>query len=311
MVRSTSHKINICKIAILAIALTFGIFALPVHAATVTSACATSPCSANSNFQVNINEFLSVSLGLPNSWASGSINQLLVNQVDLNVASNNSTGFIAYMTTETASTALTNLSPTSSDTIPTLTANRTASNFDNNRWGFSLDATNYQAVIGAGSTPSTILTNTGVGSATQPIYFGAKSDGTIDSGTYANTVVISVVTGVDTDPDEPVEPTNPVNPTDPANNGSNPYTDASGRTIATTTTTTGTTSSDRTTTRTDISQTYVAPAGVTTTNVAEGTPLATGLAVTAAVAATAGIIFFIVAKRRKDDEEEDIDDYYE
>ena len=322
MVRFISQKTKILS-SIVGLILGLGLIPAQVFADTVKTECATGPsCDADTTFQVNVHEFLLVTLSLPDNWASGNINTLLRNPVSLSVSSNNGVGFIAYMTTKTTDTNLNNISTGSSDYIETLPAPTTASAFTTNRWGYSLnditgenptgsDSANYSALVGSNQTPDMILSRgyNDFTTKTANITFGAKADDTIDAGTYSNTVVFSVVSGVNTEPTDPTTPVNPANPSDPGSAGANPtYNQSQDRTVATTTNNSGTTTTT-TITSGDTRTTYSSPAGVTTSNIGGGSPLATGLAVTAAVAATTGLFFFIVAKRRKEDEDEEDEDY--
>ena len=275
----------------------------------------------NVDFQVNLQESLAVTLTTPDTGATGNlsydstsgkwVSELLRNRITLHIMTNNPSGFTASMTSDsTTSAALTNsLSALSNDTIPTLSANWTRSNTTNTKfWGWSGDDDNetgtYHQVALKNATPNTLAT--GTSEVTKNIWFGSKADSTIASGTYEGTVIISVVTGVISDPGNPITPTNPVVPgtipdsTPTYNNGVTAYT---------TTTTDSTNHTTTNTTKINPGNTtqysYADPAGVTTTVVNEGTPLATGLAVTSAIAATTGIFFLIAAKRRKDDEEDE------
>ena len=229
--------------------------------------------------------------------------------------------------------------------LPTMSASQTRGAFSANQWGYSLDTTdtvsnktynnNIYNETSAGnndsnyyplptsSAPATVLT--GTTSASRTIFFGAKADVTMPAGTYAGTVVIGVVTDVQNNNNDSSNPVDPVTPSDnpgtdndPA--GTNPaYSEThgsagtSGWTTYTTRSSSGSGSSATNTTTTQVSDgdtrnTYANAAGViedTTANINSGTPLATGLAVTSAVAATSGSIFFLLAKRKKDDDEEE------
>ena len=316
MVRHNTLKFNInivCSIVILALFLTPMLF-FSVARATEEDVV----------FQVNVQESLAVSVTTPDVMASGSltynqsagkwVSDLLINTITLNIATNNSAGFTASMTSDsTTSAALSNrASSFSSDTIPTLSADWTRSNTTNTKfWGWSTDDVTYKQVALKNATPNTLLT--GTGSATQNVYFGAKADSTIASGTYEGTVVISVVTGVITTPEDDINdnPITPVNPVDPGNLQPNTptYNSTTNTTAYTSSTSDSTNHTTTNTTKVNSGNTvnfsYADPAGVTTTVVNEGTPLATGLAVTSAIAATTGLFFLIAAKRRKDDEEEE------
>lgn len=303
-------------------------------AAAVLSSILITPASLvfadDTTVSVKAEEMLTVQVTTQDDNATGDPGDFLRDMVTLTVATNNDTGFTATMTASSSTTALTNQTD-SSFTIPTLSAN-SARSAVSDAWGFSLDDTavgndssTYQPVVALGSsTPSHIMNVASNSTYTsKDIYFGTRTTAAKASGTYSNTVVFNVVSGINTsDPTDPgVTPTDPVTPGDdptptdntptyvPGNAGGS----ATGATVYTRTSTSGdgTTTPRTTTTGTTVTRgntttsTYVSPAGVTNTAVNEGTPLATGLAVTAGVAATAGIIFFIVAKRRRDDDEEE------
>ena len=321
MVRHHTPKSNSFKFLTTAI--------ISVLVATVFS-CVVNAAESNVNFQVNLQESLAVSITVPDEWESGSlaydpasdkwVSDLLRNVVNLTVTCNNPAGFTASMTSNsTTSAALTNTKASlSNDTIPTLSSNWTRSDTTNTKfWGWSVDTAEanvnpsgtYHQIALKNATPNTLIPRTSsTGTVSKDIYFGAKADSTIASGTYEGTVIISVVTGVITDP------TNPVIPEDPVDPGVLPpntpvYDDTSNTTAYTSTSTDSTNHSSTSTTKINsgntVNYSYADPAGVTNTVVNEGTPLATGLAVTSAIAATTGIFFLIAAKRRKDDEEEE------
>ncbi len=322
MVRENHKVIHILSSIILVATLLLSSFAIPK--ATVSA--------VDQTVSVKAEEMLTVKVTTPSTWASGNFgcnasgscsnsSLFLRNTVSLDVTTNNTIGFTATMTATTTNTALTNQS-NSSYTIPTLTANTARSSFPDNYWGYSLnDSSNsgtYRPVAALGATsPSYIANNEYSGSTThKDVYFGAKANLNKAAGTYANSVVFNVVSGVNASdgntntsgvtPSNPVTPSTDTNTTDTtptysSTHSSTVYTRTSSSTTGTVVTPGNTTSS-----------TYSSPAGVSSTTLAkinEGTPLATGLAVTAGVAATAGIIFFIVAKRRKDDDKEE--DYYD
>ncbi len=288
---------------------------LPVICAT--SAFATT-ATGNTNFRVNVGDALSVSITTPDNWATGDADQFLRNRIIVSANTNNPSGLSAFMTTKTANTSLVNTG-NNNYTIPTLSTTRSVANFPANYWGYSLedevsepdDTAEYSPLVAAGESPILLLQTSAEGIGSQDVFFGAKADSTKAAGTYANTVVISVVTGVieddPQDPDyNPSTPDNPATPTTPDTPTYNPTTN-------TTTYTTVTTNNDDTTTTTtevsngDTRSQYADPQGVkkTTTNINEGSTLATGLAITAAVTGATGFIFFIVGKRRKDEDEEE------
>lgn len=180
---------------------------------------------------------------------------------------------------------------------------------------------NYYPIINTSSSPIIVMdgATTPKASGTQEVYFGAKGDASLPAGTYAGVVVFNVVTGVINNSTNPVTPTNPATPSTDTNTGDqyatytgNTGTGASrgvGNSGYTGTTVYTTTSGDTTTTQIsggDVTHTY--PLGVTentTTNIARGTTIATGLAALASVAATSGVFFFILAIPNKDDDDDD------
>ncbi|MBR2709594.1 hypothetical protein IKE72_00765 [Candidatus Saccharibacteria bacterium] len=336
---NTKNKLNILLAGIVSV--TSGVVAY-FHALPDVSAVACSnensanPCDIN--FQVNVVESLSVMVTTPQEWASGNIDTFLRNKVNLSVSTSNSSGYTASMYSKTS----TNLSDGNSHTIATLGSSSTREAFPANKWGYSLGAGSDSSVITAKETdagntaatyaamttsttsPSMIRTTANaVSNESTDIYFGAKADVTQASGTYANDVVISVVTGTVNPSTNPVTPTNPAvygDDTTPNNNTAT-YVGSKNVSVASSSSTgTGAgysgTAADDTSGDTNIKSTeviegnYTAPLGVTTTTtatnvVSNNNALATGLAVTAAVAATSGILFFIAGKRDDDDEEEE------
>lgn len=291
-----------------------GVFASLSLAATPIAASAVTN-TKTAEFRVNVTEILTVSLTLPDEWASGSTGDLLRNGVKLNVASNNGNGFNATMSTKTASTSLANKN--SAATIPTLTADTTRANFPTNSWGYSVndtaagdDTSTYKALVGAGNTPISLIASDTAASAEQNIYFAAKADASKDSGTYTNTVVFNVVSGV-IDEDNPIVPNTPATQEDTTPENNPAYDSVANRTVYSSTT--HNTADNTTTNTTEVSRgdtrsSYTRPQGVKSSseaNIGEGTPLATGLAVTAGIAAALGVVFFVVAKRKERDNEEE------
>lgn len=285
-----------------------------VNAATCTEPNASCE-AADTNFQINVGEFIAISLDSPENWATGEINTLLRNKVVLNVETNYPGGFQAYM----ASKDDTNLVNQTKELsyIETLSAATTAGAFPTNRWGYSLDDTDagtdeasYRAM--RTSAISLISKAQSENTTSRDVYFGAKAGMNQDSGTYANTVVFTVVSGVVDDIETPDD--DPVVPRDTeTTNPSVAYDSSNDRTVYTSTSTqagtgTGSVSGSKNTTTTHISKgdttsSYAPPHGVSTSSVGEGTPLATGLAITAGIAAMTGIGFFIAAKRGDNDDE--------
>ena len=278
----------------------------------------------NTDFNVNVREVLSVSITTPTTWASGDIDTFLRNPISLDIVTNNANGFTASMTTKTNDTSLINTSK-NSVTLPTLSASTTRANFPANYWGYSLDdtpagntASNYAALVGAGSTPITILASNSAATGHKDFYFGAKANVTKASGTYSGTVVISVVSGVIDNNTNPVIPTNPDTPNPTPNTAT--YNPTHGTTTYTYTNTNS--GSNTTTTTTEVSsgdsrsvyEGYTPPQGVTystTSRVSNLSTLTTGLAIASSVAATSGAFFLFAARREEDDDDGDNDEVHE
>lgn len=293
-----------------------GVLAVFSVAVSLPSVLAT---ETNTTFQVNVVDSLSVEITTPTSGATGNMNEFLRNKVSLNVTTNNANGFTASMTTKTASTSLVN-TVQNTYTLPTLGSNDVLrSSFPANYWGYSFDDTeagdqssHYSALVGAGSTPITVLSSNTAASTSKDFYFGAKGNASLVSGTYTGVVVISVVTDV-IDNTNPVTPTDPVKPTDDTPNDQiATYQGAPrDRTIYTTTSTDATAGTETTTTEItsgDNTASYTPPQGVTenvVSRISSGSDLATGLGITASVAAASGAFFFIIAGRDEGDEEEE------
>ncbi len=302
-------------------------FGVLVSLATLPLFCTVSASAEtitrNTNFQVNVADALLVRITAPDDWATGDTGQFLRNHINVYASTNCVAGLTATMTTKTTNTSLVNTRK-NTFTIPTLASSLTVAEFPANRWGYSLEDTVAEVAQGAyygplvasnAQTPIEVLALDGAGSGDQDVFFGAKADNTIASGTYANTVVFNFVTGViQNDPNEPnYNPVTPVDPATPTTPDTPVYNPTSNRTTYTTVThddQNDTTSTTTEVTNGDTRSQYANPQGVrhqstTTTEVNDGNALATGLAVASAVTGATGFIFFIVGKRRKDEDEEE------
>lgn len=283
--------------------------------------------SEDVTFNVGINEYLSMSVSEPTTWASAAVDTFMCNDIGLSAITNNASGLVVGMTSSTTTTALTNSAASSNNTIPTLTSSSSysTSTFPSNYWGYysSSDGTcntsTYYGVPASNGTPGRVLYGTAAGTYTGNVHFGAKASATKASGTYTGTVIFSAISGqntINSNPSSSVTPASPEQTATTTTSGGAP----SGTATAYTYTTSG---SGKSTTTTQVSDGdnrssysgysgYTKPQGVTESNtsttaseVASGTPLAAGLAVAATAAAASGIFFFILAKRKKDDDEED------
>lgn len=364
VVKEISHnKKSLASFALAAAALAGAVTVNLSHVSTDnTSAEECSNATCNTTFEVDVEDALTVSLTTPETGATGNVGSFLRNTVDLDVTSNASNGFTAsmYSSTDNAGTDKTSLTHSSlgaSDSydILTLASSTTRGDFPTDRWGYSLESasmdgknygetdagnnsSNYYPLTADSTDPIKLLSAAaGTKTGSQSIYFGAKASASKPSGTYNNTVVISVVTGnVDapqTDPPvNPITPSNPATPSiDTPNDNTATYTGSTGTgatrgvgisgttgtTVYTTSTTSGTGTAATTTTTTEVTggdntSTYVAPQGVKNTEIMtlgtasqSNSTLPISLAATAVGAATAGTIFFILAKKHDDDDEEE------
>lgn len=284
---------------------------------------------SNTTFQVNVKESLSVAITAPSDWANGDANEFLRNDINVSVTTNNANGFRASMFSQNTTNLVNMISST--ETIPTLgsgtsyTCTSTACTaFPANYWGYSLnDGSNtgtYYPMVSTSAAPITLINaSAGTTTGSQDVYFGAKADMTKSAGTYVNTVIISVVTGV-IDNNNPATPTNPANPNNNSNTATYNPSPVGGSTNGTTTYTyrrTNSAAGTRTTT-TQVSDGdnvsaysgYTPPQGVresitTTESINDDASVAAGLATAATIAAGTGLFFFVLAKRREDDEEDE------
>ena len=292
--------------------------------------CTSSPC--NTTFQVNVKESLSVTITNDHtSESTGNVGDFLRNKIDVEVATNNANGFVAFMHSQ-STTNLTNAID-SSAVIPTLASANTRSAFTNNRWGYNLTKTTSGSPAASADTPdgnpsstyspmttsniALIQGTAGTTSGSQSVYFGTQADIDKASGTYLGTVVINVITGTSDMPSSG-DPTDPATPQDDTPNDSQATyiadagSSGKGRTVYTTTSTNSTTGATTTTTQVSdgkATSSYADPAGETLrtdSNIAStGSTVAAGLAVAATVAAASGGFFFILAKRKEDEEEDE------
>ena len=118
----------------------------------------------------------------------------------LSISTNNETGYSLYLSTADDDNALHSINPDTKQTITALTQeNATATNFANNTWGYNLskdaatDSTTYQSVPTTQPSDPQIITEAPT-TDTYNLTFAAKVDSSLPSGTYTNTVTVSVVT---------------------------------------------------------------------------------------------------------------------
>ncbi len=125
--------------------------------------------------------------------------ELRMDDITLNVISNNRTGFVATMTMtknadETGATSL-NHAVVSGVSIPALDASSAANDFPANHWGASLDSgATFSAVPARDETGLTVLSTSGVLETNNAnITIGTKLGGDTTSGRYENSILVTVV----------------------------------------------------------------------------------------------------------------------
>ncbi len=151
---------------------------------------------------------LSASVDKSDITVSGStvlrFNKTSFNSFNLIVKTNNRTGYTAAISTETDDTSLKNLDSTSGAKIQSITENLALDNFTVNTWGYKMGSENKFKPIPSASSPVNIIqttNSTGYNALTNGIGYneinvinlGVKLDDTLESGNYANKMVISVV----------------------------------------------------------------------------------------------------------------------
>ena len=115
----------------------------------------------------------------------------------LAVSTNNETGYSLYFSTTDTDNSLHGQNPATTETIAAVSGSTTEENFENNTWGYNLslasagDATTYEAV--PTSRETALLTTEAPSNDNYNLTFGAKVSTAMPSGTYTNTVAVSVV----------------------------------------------------------------------------------------------------------------------
>ena len=116
--------------------------------------------------------------------------------LNLIVNTNNKTGYTATLNSEANETALVNAGSISGTKINSIDTNKILTNFSQNTWGYKVgSATNYSP-IPALSAPSQILKTTGKtnGNETNNLKLGMKLGETLESGSYKNKLIFSILT---------------------------------------------------------------------------------------------------------------------
>ena len=147
----------------------------------------------------------------PDTDDSGNTIGLDTTKVDVSVETNAIGGAELYLSTSNNTNALYKDGNVNNSSLPSINASlsttsnpTTLDNLATNTWGYSLDNTNYSGVptidspnhIASIDGVNTGTTSSGIISATIPIYYAAKVDTSIPSGSYANSVTyLAVVDG--------------------------------------------------------------------------------------------------------------------
>ena len=116
--------------------------------------------------------------------------------LNLIVNTNNKTGYTATLNSETNETALVNAGSTSGAKINSISNDLSLSNLPNNTWGYKFGPSTNYAPIPALSTPAQILQTTGKtnGNETNNLKLGMKLGETLESGSYKNKLIFSILT---------------------------------------------------------------------------------------------------------------------
>ena len=112
------------------------------------------------------------------------------------VNTNNKTGYTATLNTETNETALVNADSVSGAKIDSIDVGKSLTNFSQNTWGYKIGSATDYLPIPALSTPSQILKTTGKtnGDEANNLKLGMKLDETLESGSYNNKLIFSILT---------------------------------------------------------------------------------------------------------------------
>ena len=115
--------------------------------------------------------------------------------LNLIVNTNNRTGYTATLSSETENTALTNTTSTAGAKINSISSAGPLGGFSNNTWGYKFGASSNYAPIPALSTPAQILQTTEKtnGNESNQLSIGMKLTDNLESGNYANKLILSFV----------------------------------------------------------------------------------------------------------------------
>lgn len=143
-----------------------------------------------------------LSASIDNSSSSVNGNQV-INSTDrtteiplrLTVNTTNRTGYTATISSNSENTALVNISSSSTDKINSISSSTTLNSLANNTWGYKVASeANYNPIPSLNSPATFLQTTTKTnGSESNNLSFGMKLSSSLESGSYENTLVITVV----------------------------------------------------------------------------------------------------------------------
>ena len=116
--------------------------------------------------------------------------------LNLTVSTNNKTGYTATLSSETDETALVNDDPTNGAKINSISAASALSNFSDNTWGVKIGSSTNFSPIPKSTSPMNIMQTDGktYDSETNGIKIGLKLGDNLESGSYTNKLVFSILT---------------------------------------------------------------------------------------------------------------------
>ena len=123
---------------------------------------------------------------------------------ELTVSTNNETGYSLYLSTANGKSTLDSINPATTTAVQPVSGNVAADGFGANTWGYNLgkdaatDSTTYRAVPTTATAPQATTAGPTLGDGTLAadtynLNFGALINSDLPSGTYTNTVTVSVV----------------------------------------------------------------------------------------------------------------------
>ena len=117
-------------------------------------------------------------------------------QLRFNINTNNRTGYTTTISSSSENTSLVNSDSTSTSQISSISSNLNLSDFTTNTWGYKLgNAASYQPIPTLSAPASVIQTTAKTnGTDSNTINIGMKLNQSLESGSYSNTLIFSIVT---------------------------------------------------------------------------------------------------------------------